>query len=470
MGANLARNIARRGYRVAVYNRSVEKTNELLALLADKETADPERTNIAGFPDLKEAIASLAEPKKVILMVKAGDTVDKVMSQVTPLLKAGDILVDGGNSHFADTERRVKSADPILFVGCGISGGELGALNGPSIMPGGRKEAWASLQEMLEAIAARPEMKADDADVPCVSWVGPGGAGHFVKMVHNGIEYGDMQLIAEATAILTHAGVPNIADVFDTYNKGVLSSYLIQITSEILRHEDYPKVLDTAGQKGTGRWTAVAALEHGMPLTLIGEAVFARCLSAMKDERVRAAKVYADPKAPSAPSNLVKLVEDAMFASKVISYAQGFVLMRAAAKENGWDLDYAAIARMWRGGCIIRSTFLNDITRVFAAKPDLENLILDESFFAPALRSASAGWRALAAYAVTAGIPIPAISSALAYFDGYRIAAGSASMIQAQRDYFGAHTYERVDKPRGEFFHTNWTGLGGNISSSTYNV
>jgi len=410
-------------------------------------------------------------------MVKAGAPVDQFIDALIPLLEKGDIIIDGGNSHFPDTARRTKYVEEkgLLYIGTGVSGGEEGALRGPSLMPGGSPEAWPHVKAIFQAIAA----KVDDGS-PCCDWVGEGGAGHFVKMVHNGIEYGDMQLICEAYHLMKDVlGMTpdEMHEVFKEWNEGELNSYLIEITRDILAYKDedgqplIDKILDTAGQKGTGKWTAIAALDEGIPLTLIGEAVFARCLSAMKDERVAASKVLSGPsvKFEGDKKAFVEDIRKALYASKIVSYAQGFTLMRSAAKTYGWNLNYGGIALMWRGGCIIRSVFLGKIKEAFDNNPELTNLLLDP-FFKEKVEAAQDSWRRVISTAVLNGIPVPAFASALTYYDGYRSERLPANLLQAQRDYFGAHTYERVDKPRGEFFHTNWTGRGGTTSASTYVV
>jgi 6-phosphogluconate dehydrogenase len=469
MGQNLVLNMADHGIAVAVFNRTTAKVDEFLA--------GPARgTNIIGAYSLKELIDTLKKPRRVMLMVKAGTVVDSFIDQILPLLSPGDIIIDGGNSLYSDTNRRTRflAEKGILFLGTGISGGEEGARHGPSIMPGGNPEAWPMVKDIFQAIAARVDGK------PCCDWVGEEGAGHFVKMVHNGIEYGDMQLICEAYDFM-HRGLgmnaEQIQPVFGRWNQGVLDSYLIEISADILGFRDeggaflLDKILDAAGQKGTGKWTAVSALDLDVPLTLIGEAVFARNLSAMKDERVKAATVLAGPSASFVgdANAFVDYLRDALYASKIISYAQGYMLMRAAARQYGWKLNYGGIALMWRGGCIIRSAFLGNIKQAFEKNPTLENLLLDD-FFREAIHAAQTGWRKVVAKAVELGIPTPAFSSALAYYDGYRSARLPANLLQAQRDYFGAHTYERLDKPRGEYFHTDWSGSGGKVSSTTYTV
>lgn len=412
-----------------------------------------------------------------MMMIKAGSAVDDMINTLIPFLEPGDIIIDGGNTHFPDTNRRTAFVESkgLLYIGTGVSGGEEGALLGPSIMPGGSKAAWPEVKPIFQAIAA----KVEDGS-PCCDWVGENGAGHFVKMVHNGIEYGDMQLICEAYQImrdLLHLNADEMHLIFRDWNKGDLDSYLIEITRDILSFKDtdgkplVDKILDTAGQKGTGKWTGIAALDLGIPLTLIGEAVFARCLSAVKEERVNASRILQGP-APAMindKTQFIASVKDALYASKIVSYAQGYALMKAAASEYGWKLNYGGIALMWRGGCIIRSAFLGKIKEAFDNNPGLHNLLLDP-FFKDKVDKAQDGWRRIVATAITGGIPVPAISSALGYYDGYRCDRLPANLLQAQRDYFGAHTYERIDKPRGEFFHTNWTGRGGTTASTTYNV
>ena len=470
MGENLILNMESKGFTVACYNRTTSKVDEFVSGRAKDK-------RIVGCHSVEALCASLKRPRKVMIMVKAGDAVDKVIEQLLPCLEKGDIIIDGGNSHFPDTTRRTALVEShgLLYIGTGVSGGEEGALLGPSIMPGGSKKAWPAVRPIFQKIAAHT-----DQGEPCCDWVGENGAGHFVKMVHNGIEYGDMQLIGEAYQMMSAGlGMSNdeMRDVFARWNRGVLDSYLIEITRDILGYRDekgravVDLILDKAGQKGTGKWTVVSALDMGMPLTLIGEAVFARCLSAIKDERVAAAKVLKGPKG-AFKGDRRKMVADlmqALYASKIVSYAQGYQLMRAAAAEYGWNLNYGGIALMWRGGCIIRSAFLGKIKDAFDHRPDLTNLLLDP-FFRKAIDKAQASWRRVVANAVALGIPMPATSAALSYFDGYRCARLPANLLQAQRDYFGAHTYERVDKPRREFYHTNWTGRGGTTSASTYTV
>lgn len=470
MGENLVLNMESKGFTVAVYNRTTEKVDNFV-------NGRGKDKNIIGTRNLQELVDSLEKPRKIMIMVKAGKPVDDFIDQIIPYLDKGDVLIDGGNTHFPDTNRRTAYLENqgFLYIGTGVSGGEEGALKGPSIMPGGSKAAWPLVKDIFLKIAA----KVDDG-TPCCDWVGEDGAGHFVKMVHNGIEYGDMQLICEAYQImkdLLGMTADQMHEVFKAWNESELDSYLIEITRDILAYKDedgapmVDKILDTAGQKGTGKWTAVSALDLGIPLTLIGESVFARCLSAQKNERVEASKILKGPE-PQFTGDKVEFVEDlrqALYASKMVSYAQGYVLMREAAKEYGWDLNYGGIALMWRGGCIIRSAFLSKIKDAFDKNPDLKNLLLDP-FFQETVHKAQESWRKVVGLATSNGIPIPALSSALCYYDGYRTERLPANLLQAQRDYFGAHTYERIDKARGEFFHTNWTGRGGTTASSTYNV
>lgn len=470
MGENLVLNMESKGFKVSVYNRSRQKVDDFLAGRAKGK-------NITGAQSIRDLVASLKRPRKVMLMIKAGPAVDEMIDNVLPYLEKGDIIIDGGNTHFPDTNRRTALVESkgLLYIGTGVSGGEEGALLGPSIMPGGSAAAWPEVKPIFQAIAAR----VDDG-TPCCDWVGENGAGHFVKMVHNGIEYGDMQLITEAYQIMRDL-LGMTADemhlVFSGWNEGDLNSYLIEITRDILSYKDsdgkplVDKILDTAGQKGTGKWTGVTALELGIPLTLIGEAVFSRCLSAIKDERVKASKVLKGPdKAFKGERQLfINNLGEALYASKIVSYAQGYALMKAAAVEYGWNLNYGGIALMWRGGCIIRSAFLGKIKEAYDNDPGITNLLLDP-FFRDKVLKAQNGWRNVVSAAVVNGIPVPSISSALGYFDGYRCEKLPANLLQAQRDYFGAHTYERTDRPRGEFFHTNWTGRGGTTASTTYNV
>jgi 6-phosphogluconate dehydrogenase len=470
MGENLVLNMESKGYTVAVFNRTVAKVDQFLE-------GRGKGKNFIGAHSLEEFVASIERPRKVMMLVKAGKPVDDFIELLIPLLDPGDIIIDGGNSHFPDTMRRAAYVESkgLLYVGTGVSGGEEGALKGPSMMPGGSPAAWPHVKEIFQAVAA----KVDDG-VPCCDWVGENGAGHFVKMVHNGIEYGDMQIINEAYHLMKDLlGLDAFAqhEVFKKWNQGVLDSYLIEITTDILAFKDedgsplVEKILDTAGQKGTGKWTAVTALDLGIPLTLIGESVFSRCLSAQKDLRVTASKTLTGKK-PDFKGDKQQFIDDlekAIYGAKIISYAQGYDLMMEAAKEYGWNLNYGGIALMWRGGCIIRSRFLGDIKKAFDHNPELENLLLDP-FFKNAVQSAEESWRRVCAAALLNGIPVPAITSALAYYDGFRSERLPANLLQAQRDYFGAHQYERVDRPRGEFFHTNWTGHGGDTASSTYDV
>ncbi len=470
MGENLILNMESKGFTVACFNRTTSKVDDFIHGRAAGK-------NIIGCHSVEALIDTLKRPRKVMCMIKAGHAVDGFIESVAPYLEAGDIIIDGGNSYFPDTMRRVAAAEEKgwLYIGAGVSGGEEGALLGPSIMPGGSPAAWKSIQPIFQKICAH----TDDGE-PCCDWVGESGAGHFVKMVHNGIEYGDMQLIGETYQMMkTGLGMTNteMHDVFARWNQGTLDSYLIEITRDILGYQDengeavLDKILDAAGQKGTGKWTVTNALDVGQPLTLIGEAVFARCLSALKDERVAAAQVLAGPEETFTGDRaaMISDLKQALYASKIVSYAQGYQLMRAVAAEQGWNLNYGGIALMWRGGCIIRSAFLGNIKAAFDTDANLVNLLIDP-FFKDALAAAQAGWRRVAATAVYLGIPLPAISAALAYYDGYRSARLPANLLQAQRDFFGAHTYERTDKPRGEFFHTNWTGHGGTTASSTYDV
>jgi 6-phosphogluconate dehydrogenase len=470
MGQNLVLNMNDHGYTVAVFNRTVSKVDDFLK-------GPAKNTQVMGAHSLEEFFKSLKRPRKVMLMVKAGVPVDELIEECLPYMEKGDLFIDGGNSHFPDTERRVKSLKEkgILFVGTGVSGGEEGARHGPSIMPGGNPDGWPLIKPIFQAIAA----KADDGQ-PCCDWVGDGGAGHYVKMVHNGIEYGDMQLICEAYQLLRFylgCNMDELQKIFTSWNKGVLDSYLIEITSQIFAHKDtdgkplIDKILDVAGQKGTGKWTGISALDLGVPLTLITEAVFARCLSAIKEQRVQASHVY-----PATPAHFtgdkaafIDAIMHALYASKIMSYAQGFMLMRAEADEMKWKLNYGSVALMWRGGCIIRSKFLNNIKHAFEQKSDLPSLLLD-SFFKTEIMNSQKGWRSVVARAAEAGIPVPCFSAALSFFDGYRSAQLPANLLQAQRDFFGAHTYERTDQPRGKFFHTNWTGTGGNVTSSSYSI
>ena len=469
MGENLAMNMESKGFTVAVYNRSTEKVDAFLAGRAAGR-------NFIGCHSPEELVQALSKPRKIFMMVKAGAAVDALIEQLLPLLDEGDILIDGGNSHYPDTMRRTATLESkgLLYVGCGVSGGEEGALKGPSMMPGGSPAAWEHVKPIFQAICA----KVEDGS-PCCDWVGENGAGHFVKMVHNGIEYGDMQLICEAYQLMRDGlGMTSdeMGEVFADWNRTELDSYLIGITADILRHREngeitVEKILDRAGQKGTGKWTSITALDEGVPLTLISEAVFARCLSAQKDERVQAAALYARqiPAFSGDRAAVLESLRRALYASKIVSYAQGYALMRTAAKTNGWNLNYGGIALMWRGGCIIRSVFLGKIKEAFDKNPALENLLLDE-YFCRTLKELIPAWREVVALAVKTGIPMPAFSSALSWFDGYTCANLPANLLQAQRDYFGAHTYERIDAPRGQMFHTNWTGHGGSTAAGSYNA
>ncbi len=470
MGENLVMNMESRGFRVAVYNRTTEKVDAFLGGRAKGR-------NIVGCHSLAELADSLDKPRKVMLMVKAGQPVDDYIEQLLAVLEPGDVIIDGGNSHFPDTTRRTAYVESkgLLYIGTGVSGGEEGALKGPSMMPGGSPAAWPLVKPVFQAICA----KVEDG-TPCCDWVGENGAGHFVKMVHNGIEYGDMQLICEAYQLMRDVlrmTAGEMSAVFADWNRGELDSYLIEITQDILAFTEpdgsalVDHILDAAGQKGTGKWTAIAALDEGVPLTLIGEAVFARCLSAMKEERMTASALF--PREISMLSSdraqWIESIKQALYASKIVSYAQGYALMRAQAKTSGWNLNYGGVALMWRGGCIIRSAFLGKIKEAFDRDPALSNLLLD-SYFAGVVKACVPAWRNVVSAAVQAGVPLPAMSAALNYFDGYTCASLPANLLQAQRDYFGAHTYERTDRPRGEFFHTNWTGEGGDTASTTYSI
>jgi 6-phosphogluconate dehydrogenase len=470
MGQNLVLNMNDHGYRVAVFNRTVSKVDDFI-------NDEAKGAQVVGAHSIPELIQALKKPRRVMLMVKAGDTVDQMIDHLLPYLEKGDIVIDGGNSHYPDTNRRTKAlADKgILFIGTGVSGGEEGARFGPSIMPGGNPAAWPHVKEIFQAIAA----KVEDGS-PCCDWVGENGAGHYVKMVHNGIEYGDMQLICEAYQLLKDGlglTTDELHDVFADWNKGELDSYLIEITSQIFAKRDddgipvVEKILDTAGQKGTGKWTGISALDLGTPVTLIGEAVFARCLSAMKEERVAASKILSASvsKVSQDRKAFIEDVRRALYCSKIISYAQGYMLLREAAKEQGWNLNFGGIALMWRGGCIIRSRFLGKIKEAYDKNPQLTNLLITD-FFSKLLNDYEASWRRDIIQAIQCGVPTPAFSTALSFYDGFRTARLPANLLQAQRDFFGAHTYERIDKPRGQFFHTNWTGRGGKVSSGTYNV
>jgi 6-phosphogluconate dehydrogenase len=471
MGQNLVLNMTDHGFKVAVFNRTTSKVDEFLA-------HEAKGTPVEGAHSIAELCAKLKTPRRVMIMVKAGDVVDQTIDQIAPHLEKGDIIIDGGNSLFTDSNRRTKdlAEKGILFIGTGVSGGEEGARFGPSIMPGGSPAAWPHVKDIFQSIAA----KVEDG-TPCCDWVGQDGAGHYVKMVHNGIEYGDIQLICEAYQLLKDGlgyTADQLSEVFAEWNKGELDSYLIEITATIFAKKDedgqplIDKILDTAGQKGTGKWTAISALDLGQPVTLIGESVFARCLSALKDERVNASKVLDGPKKVLTISEQKEFIEDvrrALYCSKMVSYAQGYMLLRAIEKDQNWNLNMGGIALMWRGGCIIRSAFLGNIKAAFDKNPNLENLLLDD-FFSGALNKYGWSWRKAVIHAIEIGVPMPAFSTALAFYDGFRTERLPANLLQAQRDFFGAHTYERVDKPRGEFFHTNWTGHGGRVSSSTYNA
>lgn len=470
MGENLVLNMERNGFTVAVYNRTVAKVDKFI-------NGRGAGKKFIGAATIEEFVNALERPRKVMFLVKAGQPVDDFIEMLIPYLEEGDIIIDGGNSHFPDTIRRTKYVESkgLLYIGTGVSGGEEGALMGPSIMPGGSPRAWPAVKDIFRSISA----KVEDGS-PCCDWVGNDGAGHFVKMVHNGIEYGDMQLISEAYFLMKNLlgmSADEMHQVFKEWNEGELDSYLIEITRDIFRYRDkdgeplVEKILDKAGQKGTGKWTGIAALDLGIPLTLIGESVFARCLSALKDERVAASKILKGPetKFNGDKHEFIESIRQALYASKIVSYAQGYTLMKEAAKEYNWDLNYGEIALMWRGGCIIRSVFLADIKKAFDRDNDLPNLLLSP-FFKEKVEAAQSGWRKVCSAAMEHGIPVPAFTAALSYFDGYRSASLPANLLQAQRDYFGAHTYERIDSPRGEWFHTNWTGRGGDTASSTYDV
>ena len=471
MGQNIILNMNDHGYVVAAFNRTVSKVDEFI-------NNEAKGTKIIGAHSLEEMVSLLKKPRRIMMLVKAGAPVDEFIDLLLPLLDKGDIIIDGGNSFYEDTVRRYNALKEkgILFVGSGVSGGEEGARHGPSLMPGGNSEAWPHIKAIFQSIAAKV-----DGGVPCCDWVGESGAGHFVKMVHNGIEYGDMQLISEAYSLLSSGlgqGNDQLAQTFTDWNKSELDSYLIEITSHIFKFKDtdgsylVDKILDAAGQKGTGKWTVLSGLDHGAPVTLIAEAVFARLISSLKDERVAASTVLAGPNAAKFSGDVKQTVEDirqALYASKIISYAQGYMLMKNVSEQFKWKLNLGGIALMWRGGCIIRSRFLGDIKAAYDRNPALGNLLLDP-FFTNALKKAQDGWRRTVALGATLGIPTPTFSNALAFYDSYRSARLPANLLQAQRDYFGAHTYERVDKPRKEFFHTNWTGQGGTTASSTYNA
>jgi 6-phosphogluconate dehydrogenase len=470
MGQNLILNMNDHGFTVVAYNRTISKVDEFL----NKEAKG---TKVMGARSIQEMVSYLKRPRRVMMLVKAGAPVDEFIEQIVPYLEKGDIIIDGGNSLFQDSIRRTKYLEEkgLLFIGTGVSGGEEGARRGPSIMPGGSPDAWPHVKDIFQKIAA----KVDDG-TPCCDWVGENGAGHYVKMVHNGIEYGDMQLICEAYHLMKDGlgmTAGEMHQVFAEWNKGDLDSFLIEITANILAFKDkdgeplVDKILDTAGQKGTGKWTVISSQDLGIPITLMAEAVYSRCVSALKDERVAASKKLRGPK-PKIPAERAKFVEDirqALYASKIVSYAQGYMLMRAAAKEYNWNLNYGGIALMWRGGCIIRSRFLGKIKEAFDKNKRLTNLLLDQ-FFKKAIRDSQRSWRNVVATAAKKGIPVPAFSTALAFYDAYRSERLPANLLQAQRDYFGAHTYERLDQPRGQFFHTNWTGRGGDVASGTYTV
>ena len=475
MGQNLILNMNDHGFTVVAYNRTVDKVDHFLA-------NEAKGTKILGAHSIPDMVAQLKKPRRVMMLVKAGPPVDELIEQLLPHLEPGDIIIDGGNSLFEDTNRRVKYCEGkgLLYVGTGVSGGEEGARRGPSIMPGGSPAAWPHVKGIFQSVAAKV---ADGT--PCCDWVGENGAGHYVKMVHNGIEYGDIQLICEAYSILKNGlglSTQEMHDIFAEWNTGELDSYLIEITRDILAFKDtdgqplVDKILDTAGQKGTGKWTVINSLDLGIPITLIAEAVYARTISALKDERVKAARKLKGPrpalavaKNPEKKKQFIADVRDALYASKIISYAQGYMLMRAAATEYKWNLNYGGIALMWRGGCIIRSRFLGKIKEAYDNNPKISNLLLDD-YFRGEIKRCQKGWRNVVSNAAKKGIPTPTFSTALAFYDQYRSATLPANLLQAMRDYFGAHTYERVDKPRGEFFHTNWTGHGGTTSSGTYNA
>jgi 6-phosphogluconate dehydrogenase len=472
MGQNLALNMNDRGFTVAVYNRTVSKVDDFLA-------KEAKGTKIVGTHSIEELVGALKRPRRVMLMVQSGKPVDEFIELLLPHLAPGDIIIDGGNSNYNDTIRRTALVESkgLLYIGTGVSGGEEGARTGPSIMPGGSPAAWPHVKPIFQAIAARVK-RPDGGDDPCCDWVGENGAGHYVKMVHNGIEYGDMQLICEAYHLMRDGlgmSAGEMHKVFAKWNKGKLDSYLIEITRDILGYKDadnkplVDKILDAAEQKGTGKWTGISALDMGIPLTMVVEAVFGRALSALKDERVAASKVLAGPppKFSGDTKAFVDDLQEALYASKIMSYTQGYMLMRAAAKEYKWNLNYGGIALMWRGGCIIRSVFLGKIKEAFDKNPALSNLLLDP-YFTKQVGTAHPAWRRVVAKAVQRGIPVPAMSSALAFYDGYRRDRLPANLLQAQRDYFGAHTYQRVDKPRGEYFHTNWTGHGGDVTSTVW--
>ena len=478
MGQNLVLNMEEKGYTVAVYNRTTSKVDDFL-------NNEAKGKNIVGAHSIEELVSKLSSPRKIMILVKAGKPVDELIDQLIPYLDQGDIIIDGGNSLFQDTIRRVQYCEGkgFLYVGTGVSGGEEGARHGPSIMPGGSPKAWPFVKDIFQSISAKVVDMETGKTVPCCDWVGEGGAGHYVKMVHNGIEYGDMQLICEAYNIMK-SGLGMSADemhtVFAEWNKGALDSYLIEITRDILAKKDtdglplVDKILDTAGQKGTGKWTVINSQDLGVPITLMAEAVYSRCVSALKDERVKASKKLKGPRptiklSEEKKKQFINDIQSALYSSKIISYAQGYMLMRTAAKEYGWNLNFGGIALMWRGGCIIRSQFLGKIKDAYESNPKLDNLLLDK-YFNSEIKRSQKGWRTVVSTAAKKGIPVPAFSTALAFYDQYRSAVLPANLLQAQRDFFGAHTYERVDTKRGEFFHTDWTGHGGSTSSSTYNV
>ena len=471
MGENLALNMESKGFTVAVYNRNFPGEEGVVDRFVNGRGKGK---NFIATHSIEELTEAVKRPRIIMMMIKAGAPVDEMIEQLLPYMSPCDVIIDGGNSDFHDTERRVKEVEAkgLYFIGSGISGGEEGALHGPSVMPGGSPEAWPIVKDILQGIAA----KLDDG-TPCCQWIGRGGAGHFVKMVHNGIEYGDMQLISEAYSLLKNRkGLDNdeMSVVFEEWNKGELDSFLIEITKNILRFRDedgkplLDKILDVAGQKGTGKWSAIAAMEESDPLTLITEAVYARLLSALYIEREKASGLYPEP-VELGENLFVEEIRQALYASKLISYAQGFSLIRRASEHYGWDLDYGTIAQIWRKGCIIRSVFLQKITEAYRKNPKLENLLFDD-FFRTKIQKALPSWRKVVAEGALSGVALPAMSSALSYFDGLRTMHSAANLIQAQRDYFGAHTYERTDRERGLFFHTNWTGEGGNTVSGTYNA
>ena len=470
MGENLAMNMESKGFSVAVYNRNPETVDEFLS-------GRGKNKSFIGAHTLLELVKSVEKPRKIMMMIKAGEPVDETIDKLIPLLDKGDIIIDGGNSHFLDTERRTKYVEEkgFFYIGTGVSGGEEGALKGPSMMPGGSKEAWGSVKPVFQSICA----KTDDGS-PCCDWVGNGGAGHFVKMVHNGIEYGDMQLISEIyhfMKVILEFGADDMHRIFDEWNKGKLDSYLIEITSKIFTVKDedgsplVDKILDSAGQKGTGKWTGIAALNEGVPLTLITEAVFARALSSMKEERVEASKELTGPLVDfkGERDEYIGRLREALYCAKIISYAQGYALMKAASEKYNWNLNFGGIALMWRGGCIIRSVFLDKIKEAFDKKPDLKNLLLD-GYFKNEVLDGMESLRKICAICMLNGVYAPSLTAALTYFDGYRSEKLSANLLQAQRDFFGAHTYERTDFPRGKFFHTNWSGEGGSTAATTYNA